>query len=171
MLRDARQLPGNWLIDTDLCIIGAGPAGITIASEFLGQDTRICLVESGGLELERRAQRLNHGMSVGYSTYLLHHARVRAFGGSSRHWVGPGDETWAARPLDPIDFEVRPNVPYSGWPFDPAQLEPQYEQARAICELGPAGPSPAVRYQVLCRRHYVRGELSPTAAGPGQLAL
>ncbi|HEV7212159.1 MAG TPA: thymidine kinase [Blastococcus sp.] len=33
------------------------------------------------------------------------------------------------------------------------------------------GPSPAVRYQVLCRRHYVRGELGPTAAGPGQLAL
>ena len=33
------------------------------------------------------------------------------------------------------------------------------------------GPSPAVRYQVLCRRHYVRGELGPTPAGPGQLAL
>ncbi|MGY1802262.1 thymidine kinase [Blastococcus sp. SYSU D00922] len=33
------------------------------------------------------------------------------------------------------------------------------------------GHSPAVRYQVLCRRHYVRGELGPTAAGPGQLAL
>jgi thymidine kinase len=31
--------------------------------------------------------------------------------------------------------------------------------------------SPAVRYQVLCRRHHVRGELAPTAAGPGQLAL
>jgi thymidine kinase len=34
-----------------------------------------------------------------------------------------------------------------------------------------AGSSPAVRYQVLCRRHYVRGELGPTPAGPGQLAL
>ena len=34
-----------------------------------------------------------------------------------------------------------------------------------------ATPSPAVRYQVLCRRHHVRGELGPTAAGPGQLAL
>ena len=31
--------------------------------------------------------------------------------------------------------------------------------------------APAVRYQVLCRRHYVRGELGPTPAGPGQLAL
>jgi thymidine kinase len=34
-----------------------------------------------------------------------------------------------------------------------------------------AGSSPAVRYQVLCRRHYVRGDLGPTPAGPGQLAL
>jgi thymidine kinase len=30
---------------------------------------------------------------------------------------------------------------------------------------------PDVRYQVLCRRHHVRGQLGPTAAGPGQLAL
>jgi thymidine kinase len=36
----------------------------------------------------------------------------------------------------------------------------------------PEGPSsPAVRYQVLCRRHYVRGLLGPTPAGPGQLTL
>ncbi len=28
-----------------------------------------------------------------------------------------------------------------------------------------------VRYQVLCRRHYVRGELGRTPTGPGQLAL
>jgi thymidine kinase len=36
---------------------------------------------------------------------------------------------------------------------------------------GGTGSSPAVRYQVLCRRHYVRGALGPTSAGPGQLAL
>jgi thymidine kinase len=34
-----------------------------------------------------------------------------------------------------------------------------------------SGGAPAVRYQVLCRRHYVRGQLGPTTAGPGQLAL
>ena len=142
MLRDAAELPGNYVIDTDLCIIGAGPAGIAIAAEFLGQRRRVCLVESGGLDLERRPQRLNHGISVGYSTYLLHHARVRAFGGSTRHWVGPGDETWAARPLDPLDFEVRPGVPYSGWPFGLTHLAPRYERARSVCMLEADGPSP-----------------------------
>ncbi|HET6393179.1 MAG TPA: thymidine kinase [Blastococcus sp.] len=43
----------------------------------------------------------------------------------------------------------------------------------APAELPGSDPvqAPAVRYQVLCRRHYVRGELGPTPAGPGQLAL
>jgi thymidine kinase len=36
---------------------------------------------------------------------------------------------------------------------------------------GEHGSSPTVRYQVLCRRHYVRGQLGPTVTGPGQLAL
>src|SRR6266511_4694270 len=143
MLWDARELPSNQLIETDLCIIGAGPAGITIAREFFGNGIRVCLVESGGADIERRAQRLNRGSSVGYSTYLLQYSRVRAFGGSSRHWFGRGDETWAARPLDPIDFEVRPGVPYSGWPFDLAQLAPQYAHARSICQLGPVDGDPA----------------------------
>jgi thymidine kinase len=41
----------------------------------------------------------------------------------------------------------------------------------AVERTATVSPSPAVRYQVLCRRHYVRGELGPTPAGPGQLAL
>jgi choline dehydrogenase-like flavoprotein len=143
MLWDARELPSNQLIETDLCIIGAGPAGISIAREFLGNGTRVCLVESGAVGIERRAQRLNRGSSVGYSTYLLHRSRVRSFGGSSRHWFGPGDETWAARALDPIDFEVRPGVPYSGWPLGLDDLEPHYPKARSVCQLGPDDGDPA----------------------------
>jgi thymidine kinase len=34
-----------------------------------------------------------------------------------------------------------------------------------------AAAEPAVRYQVLCRGHYVRGQLGPTATAPGQLSL
>lgn len=36
---------------------------------------------------------------------------------------------------------------------------------------GGAGGEPTVRYQVLCRAHHVRGQLGPTATGPGQLEL
>jgi thymidine kinase len=45
------------------------------------------------------------------------------------------------------------------------------DTAPAVVPGEDPGDSPAVRYQVLCRRHHRRGELGPTAAGPGQLAL
>ena len=67
----------------------------------------------------------------------LHQSRARAFGGTSRHWFSPGDETWAARPLDPVDFEVRPGIRYSGWPFDRTHLDPYYAHAQVLCGLGP----------------------------------
>ena len=137
MLSDARELANDQQIEVDVCIVGAGPAGISIARELIGNGARVWLLESGGREVERRLQRLNRGQSVGYPIYRSHRSRVRAFGGASRHWFRPGDESWAARPLDPIDFEARPGIPWSGWPFDRAHLDPYYAQAHAVCQLGP----------------------------------
>jgi choline dehydrogenase-like flavoprotein len=137
MLSDAAELASDQEIQTNVCIVGAGPAGISVANELLGTDIGVCVLESGGRDVERRAQRLNHGRSVGYPIHRLHQSRVRAFGGTTRRWFSPGDETWAARPLDPIDFEVRPGIHYSGWPFDRAHLDPYYEYAQDMCRLGP----------------------------------
>jgi choline dehydrogenase-like flavoprotein len=142
VLSDARELASDQQVEADVCIVGAGPAGISIARELIGNGARVWLLESGGREVERRAQRLNRGQSVGYPIHRPHQSRVRAFGGASRHWLRPGDETWAARPLDPIDFEVRPGIRFSGWPFDRAHLDPYYAQAQTICQLGPYSYEP-----------------------------
>jgi choline dehydrogenase-like flavoprotein len=142
VLSDPREPADGQEIETDLCIVGAGPAGIAVAREFLASGVRVCLLESGGRDMERHAQRLYRGQSVGYPTYLLHRSRVRAFGGTSRHWLRPGDDSWAARPLDPIDFEARPGIRYSGWPFDRAHMEPYYVQAQSVCQLGPFAYEP-----------------------------
>jgi choline dehydrogenase-like flavoprotein len=139
MLIDARSLASSERLDTDLCIVGSGPAGITVARAFDGTGVRVCVLESGGVTLESAAQVLNAGESVGYSYHFLHQARTRAFGGSSVRWplrTSGGDEGWIARPLDPIDFEVRPEIPYSGWPFARAELEPYYVQAQEAAGLG-----------------------------------
>ena len=48
MLRDAREPSNDELIETDLCIVGSGPAGISIARELRGRGHQICLLESGG---------------------------------------------------------------------------------------------------------------------------
>ncbi len=46
MLTDARNLPSGDTIHADVCIIGAGPAWISIAREFLGTGLRVCILES-----------------------------------------------------------------------------------------------------------------------------
>ena len=55
--------------------------------------------------------------------------RLRYLGGTSNHWDGN------CRPLDPIDFEIRPNIPHSGWPLSRGDLVPYYKRAEAVCEL------------------------------------
>jgi choline dehydrogenase-like flavoprotein len=70
---------------TDLCIVGAGPAGITIARELDTCGVCVCLLEAGGRDLERRFQRQSHAESDGYPIHRLHGSRVRAFGGTLRH--------------------------------------------------------------------------------------
>jgi choline dehydrogenase-like flavoprotein len=142
MLRDGRAIPENELVETDLCIIGAGPAGISIAREFVGRRLRVCLLESGGARPVRAAQRLNDGRTVGYWYYPLASTRARAFGGSSAHWWHQTDEDgrpylWRTGPLDPVDFDSRPGIAHTGWPFSREVLLPFYERAQRICQLGP----------------------------------
>jgi choline dehydrogenase-like flavoprotein len=143
MLSDARELASGQQVEADVAIIGAGPAGISIARELIASGAQVWLLESGGREVERRIQRLNRGQSVGYPIYRSHQSRVRAFGGTSRHWFRPGDDSWAARPLDPIDFETRPGIPFTGWPFDRTHLDPYYAQAHEVCQLGPFDYDPS----------------------------
>lgn len=133
MLVDGRSVESDDVLSADICIVGAGPAGISAALELSGRGLKVLLLESGGLVPEPGPQALAEGDSVGETYPPLHRARVRAFGGSSRHW--PGHEAMMARPLEPIDFERREGVPHSGWPFDRAHLEPYYRRAHDICEL------------------------------------
>lgn len=129
-------------IVTDLCIVGAGPAGINIAHELVGSGIQVCLLEAGGADVVPRVQRQSRGESDGDPIHLLHQSRVRAFGGTLRHRDILGDGGWAVRPLDPIDFEARPGILDSGWPFEREHLEPYYARAQRLCAL-PAGDAPA----------------------------
>ena len=142
MLIDARSLPQNTVIESDLCIIGAGTAGITLAREFMQTDFRVAIVESGGLLPDRETQSLYHGANVGLPYYPLKDARARFFGGSSHRWhvdLGGGALGTRLRPLDPLDFEKRDWVPYSGWPLSKDSLDLFYERAEEICRVTPAG--------------------------------
>lgn len=58
MIIDIRTLPTNSDIRCDLCIIGAGAAGITIAQKFIGSSVNVIMLESGGLRYDERTQEL-----------------------------------------------------------------------------------------------------------------
>jgi len=117
MLIDARSLPDGAQLQCDLAVIGAGPAGLGIVDRLRASGLRICLLEGGGLEQTVRAQRLYRGEITGHPHYPLHTSRFRVFGGSGNRWGG-----WC-HPLEPIDFEHRPQLPWSGWPVSAADLD------------------------------------------------
>ncbi|MBD2305478.1 GMC family oxidoreductase [Chroococcidiopsis sp. FACHB-1243] len=131
MLVDALKLPAESLVETDICIIGAGAAGITLARELRDRPEQVCLLESGGFDYEEQIQSLYAGENTGLAYFPLKEARGRYFGGSTNLWGG-----WS-RPMDEIDFEHRPWMPYSGWCFPKAELDPYYERAQTACHLGP----------------------------------
>jgi len=127
-------------IDTDICIVGGGTAGLVIAREFIGRPVRVCLLESGGRTTEPETQELTLGENIGQPYFPLETARPRIYGGSGTRWnipIGPERLGVRIRPLDPIDFERRDWVPYSGWPFNRTHLEPYYQRAQAICRVEP----------------------------------
>jgi choline dehydrogenase-like flavoprotein len=140
MIVDAAELAPGTILDTDLCIVGAGTAGVTLAREFIGAPCRVCVLESGGREPEPDTQSLYAGENIGFPYYPLDDARARVWGGSSTRWhipIGDGRVGPRIRPLDDIDFERRDWVPHSGWPFDRQHLQPYYDRAEAVCAIEP----------------------------------
>ena len=88
MLRDLRQAAEADDYQYDLCIAGAGAAGIALAMEFVGARTRVCLLESGGLDIDADTQDLYRGEVVGLPYADLDVSRLRFFGGTTNHWAG-----------------------------------------------------------------------------------
>jgi choline dehydrogenase-like flavoprotein len=137
MLEDGRKVPRGTVLEADLCIVGAGAAGITIARALAGSKLSVVVLESGGLEADRKTQDLYNGKSTGEKflgaagVLPLDVVRLRYFGGTTNHWAG-----WC-RPLEPIDFTATPARPDASWPFDRSTLDPWYEQAVSVTQLGP----------------------------------
>lgn len=129
MMIDFQELPRDAVLKADICVIGSGAAGITIGQEFLGTAYKVIIVESGGLKPERDTQELYRSEITGLTHRGTHGGRARIFGGTTTLWGGQ------ALPLYPIDFEERPWVPHSGWPFSRVELESYYRRAGQVLHL------------------------------------
>jgi choline dehydrogenase-like flavoprotein len=123
VIGDLNDLASGETLVFDVCLVGAGPAGITIADELIGSGLKVCLVESGGFHDDPETQALYLGESVGHPV-AMDEGRYRLFGGSATRWTG------RCATLDPIDFEARDWVKNSGWPISLESLEPYYARAK-----------------------------------------
>jgi choline dehydrogenase-like flavoprotein len=138
MLTDARELSDGTTLRTQVCVIGGGAAGITLARDLAGGPLDVVLVESGGLEPDPATQALYEGDLVGAPFYgagneiQLDECRLRYLGGTTNHWTG------FCRPLDPVDFAPRPYLHRSGWPVGREELDPWYERAVEVIRLADA---------------------------------
>jgi choline dehydrogenase-like flavoprotein len=128
---DARQLENHSVIEGDICIIGAGAAGISMALDLENTAHKVILLEGGGMEYDDRVQELYNGKLTGHPYYPMKASRLHYFGGSTGHWGGMSST------FDEIDFKKRDWVENSGWPITLSDISPFYPKAHDILDLGP----------------------------------
>jgi choline dehydrogenase-like flavoprotein len=125
---DSRHVSAGGRYEPDICIIGAGAAGITLALELESTGRRIALIEAGGFKYDAASQRLFDGETAGDRYPPLRDTRLGALGGSTGVWAG------YCRPLEESDFESRDGT--VGWPFGRDTLDRYYRRAHEVCNLG-----------------------------------
>ena len=136
----ADDLPADTILtDFDICIVGAGAAGIAMAQRLANTSVKVLLLVSGepadrGTPDDAR-QALYQG-TVGeflqrVDPDFLGRSRLNMYGGTTNHFG-----FWA-RPLDPADIMPRPGYRDAGWPIDLREMQPWYSDAHHFGHFGP----------------------------------
>jgi choline dehydrogenase-like flavoprotein len=136
---DAKRFSDHTTLDTDICIVGAGPAGLVLAAELVDRQCDVIVLESGGHHPEAEILALNVGDVRGDVYAGLGPTRHRQVGGTTQLWNSAiaGGVSAKYAPLDGADFLPQQGREYSGWPFTLSELGSDYDRAQRVCGLGP----------------------------------
>jgi choline dehydrogenase-like flavoprotein len=157
-LENLADLAAGGPIGCDVCIVGSGPAGATLAFELADTSLRVVLVESGRETVDRSTEGLSAIENVGaFRDPNQSVMRRRILGGASHDWNG------RCATLDGIDFQSRPWVPHSGWPIAAEQLTPFLERSAPHLGLGLGSDYTGERFWTLTAQR------RPARALPGEL--
>ena len=130
-MQDADEIVRDTVIRANICVVGGGPAGITLAMELARTGRNIVLLESGDLAPTDEAQSFNVGEVADAAVHSPPDKyRQRCLGGGTSIWGG------RCVPFDPIDFEARPWMDNSGWPIGYEDVRQYYPAANELCEAG-----------------------------------
>jgi choline dehydrogenase-like flavoprotein len=129
VLIDARRIAPGGRVSADVCVIGTGPAGATVAVELANRGVDVVVVEGGGARPSARHTDTYRGAGTGAHD-PLETVRQKRLGGTSVVWGG------RCAPLDDHDLRPREWIPGSGWPVSADDLEPCYRRAQEHLEAG-----------------------------------
>jgi choline dehydrogenase-like flavoprotein len=124
MIEDLGTLNEDITIDTDLAVVGAGPAGIVVALEAASHGLSVVLIESGGRSFDPAVQDLSEA-----ATWDRHrHAPLSL---AVRRQVGGTSVIWGGRcvPFDPVDFAPRSFLGGSAWPIGYETMSGYFQRA------------------------------------------
>jgi choline dehydrogenase-like flavoprotein len=126
---DVNELHATTTLHADICIVGSGVAGITVASALDGTSQTVCLIESGGYGPDEDTQALYDLEIAGHPVRQNFMSRARYFGGTGNLWAG------RSMRLTRLDVTPREWIPESGWPIPYEELERYYPKASKMLQL------------------------------------
>lgn len=155
---NGNSVPAEAEIETDICVVGTGAAGLTLARELNGSGLNVLLLEAGGIRDDPRLTANTFGLQVAGEPFRNPNpSRGRLFGGSTNLWFGR-----VAVP-NAIDFRERDWVPNSGWPLEYRELTPWFQIAARILDVRNLG-----KLQI---RNWPRNATIQTFVQPGRSNL
>lgn len=158
---DARDLDDDTTLACDVCIVGAGAAGLTLAEALADPARTICVLEAGGREPDEASQALHTLDCVGAPVREGFMSRARYFGGSCNLWGGRNMR------LSARDLAGRDWVPDSAWPIAARDLAMPYREAGRILGLPPDEQFQPESYRTRlsgAERRLYQGDLVPTVS-------
>ena len=138
LIIDARQLAWDAELEADVCVVGAGPIGISIAQRLGRAGLSVILLDAGGMDFDPAANARGEPETLNFDG-VARLGHTRQVGGNANAWLVRTSATnRGVRLLPFIDAEMRAVRGHdaSDWPVRQADLQSYYRDASAILCIG-----------------------------------
>jgi choline dehydrogenase-like flavoprotein len=112
-----------------VCIVGAGVAGLVLATRLASRGVIVHLLEGGGRANEGRSQSLYEALMAKLRHTGTTKGRFRLLGGSSTRWGAQ------LLPFTPDIYHPPAYVPSPAWPIDDSELKPYYAEIERLMRV------------------------------------
>jgi choline dehydrogenase-like flavoprotein len=133
LIRSLRDAPAPGIVEADFHVVGAGIAGLIVATRLAAKGHRVVVTESGGWRQDGETHPLNRVEQRAALYAGAEHGRARCLGGTSTLWGG------AMLPFLHADLAPSPATGHDGWPVDASALFERAGEVEAMFGL-PGSP-------------------------------